>query len=141
MKTSIARCAAKRPVTLVAVLGITICSLTATAAAATNKKPVLISQSNNTRAIALETITLVGEPFSLNQIIPWGSDNRTRISIFAMNLELLPGEGISAFTADVQDSTGKLYPMKIEFMGQVPVGRRARCQTSRASRCSSFAAR
>ena len=123
MKISIARCAAKRPVTLVALLAITICSLAATTSAATNKKPVLISQSNSTRAIALETITLVGEPFSLNQSIPWGTDNRTRISIFAMNLELLPGEGISAFTSDVQDSTGKLYPMKIEFMGSVPVGR------------------
>jgi uncharacterized protein (DUF1800 family) len=122
MKTSIARCAAKRPVTFVALLAITICSLAATTSAATNKKPVLISQSNSTRAIALETITLMGEPFSLNQIIPWGTDNRTRISIFAMNLELLPGEGISAFTSDVQDSTGKLYPMKIEFMSSVPVG-------------------
>jgi uncharacterized protein (DUF1800 family) len=123
MKISIARCAAKRPVTFVVLLAITICSLAATTSAATNKKPVLISQSNSTRAIALETITLVGEPFSLNQSIPWGTDNRTRISVFAMNLELLPGEGITAFTSDVQDSTGKLYPMKIEFMGSVPVGR------------------
>ena len=120
MKISIARCAAKRPVTFVALLVITICSLAATTSAATNKKPVLISRFDSTRAIALETSTLKGEPFSLNQILPLSADLRTRISVFAMNLELLAGEGVSAFTSDVQDSTGKLYSMKVEFMGAVP---------------------
>lgn len=120
MKTSIARCAAKRPVTFVALLAITICSLAATTSAATNKKPVLISRSDSTRAIALETSTLKAEPFSLNQILPMSADGRTRISVFAMNLELLAGEGVSAFTSDVQDGTGKLYSMKVEFMGAVP---------------------
>ena len=37
-----------------------------------------------------------------------------------MDLELLPGEGANAFTADVQDAAGKLYPLRIEYMGQVP---------------------
>jgi uncharacterized protein (DUF1800 family) len=37
-----------------------------------------------------------------------------------MDLELLQGEGANAFSADVQDSSGKLYPLRIEFMGQVP---------------------
>jgi hypothetical protein len=37
-----------------------------------------------------------------------------------MDLELLPGEGVNAFTADVQDATGKSYPLRVEFMGQVP---------------------
>ena len=37
-----------------------------------------------------------------------------------MDLQLLPGEGMSAFTSDVQDASGKLYPLRIEFMGQVP---------------------
>src|SRR6185436_12055316 len=43
-----------------------------------------------------------------------------RIAIFAMNLELLPGEGTNAFTADMQDASGKRYPLRIEFMGRVP---------------------
>jgi len=37
-----------------------------------------------------------------------------------MDLELLPGEGANAFTSDVQDSTGKIYPLKVEFVGPVP---------------------
>ena len=37
-----------------------------------------------------------------------------------MDLELLPGEGVNAFTSDVQDSTGKIYPLRVEYLGQVP---------------------
>ena len=120
MKTSIVPTAAARAVSIVALLAFVVCSLAATASAATNKKPVLISQSTSTRAIALDTVTFSSEPFSPTQILPMSSDNRTRISVFAMNLELLAGEGVSAFTADAQDSTGKLYSLKVEFMGQVP---------------------
>ena len=120
MNISIAPSAVKRIVSAIVFFGLGVCSLAATADAATNKKPILISQSTSTRAIALETITLNAEPFPLTQPLPMGSDTRTRISVFAMNLELLPGEGVSAFTADVQDSTGKLYPLTVEFMGQVP---------------------
>jgi uncharacterized protein (DUF1800 family) len=120
MKISIASIAAKRFVPSLVFVAIFVCSLAATTSAATNKKPVLISQSSSTRAVAVETITLKAEPFSLSQAIPFGSDSRTRISVFAMNLELLPGEGVNAFTSDVQDSTGKIYPLAVEFMGQVP---------------------
>ena len=91
-----------------------------TVAAATNKKPILISQATSTRAIALEAITLKAEPFSPTASWVYAPDNRTRIAIFAMDLELLPGEGANAFTADVQDGNGKIYPLRVEHAGQVP---------------------
>lgn len=90
------------------------------ASAATNKKPVLISHATSTRAIALELSTLKAEPFALTSSVNYGPDNRTRICIFAMDLELLPGEGANAFTADVQDGNGKIYPLRVEYVGQVP---------------------
>jgi uncharacterized protein (DUF1800 family) len=37
-----------------------------------------------------------------------------------MDLELLPGEGANAFTSDVQDGSGKIYPLRVEYVGQVP---------------------
>src|ERR1044071_549766 len=88
--------------------------------AATNKKPVLLSQAASTRAIALESVTFRAEPFSPTASPAFSSDTRTRICIFAMNLELLAGEGANAFTSDVQDSSGKIYPLRIEYVGQVP---------------------
>ena len=88
--------------------------------AGVNKKPTLLSQSTNTRAVAFESVTMKAEPFSVNATVPYSSDNRTRLCIFAMDLELLPGEGVNAFTADVQDGPGKIYPLRVEFMGPVP---------------------
>ncbi len=115
MRTSFRRCAAKG---FVFPFLLFLCLVTAKAA--TNKKPILISQGANTRAVAFETVTLKAEPFPLTATFPLGSDTRTRISIFAMDLELLPGEGANAFTSDVQDATGKIYPLRVEFVGQVP---------------------
>src|SRR6185295_2876790 len=88
--------------------------------AATLKAPILISQSINTRAVAFESVTFRAEPFPLTSTVAFSPDNRTRICVFAMGVQLLTGEGVNAFTADVQDASGKLYPMKVEFMGVVP---------------------
>lgn len=88
--------------------------------AGVNKKPTLLSQSTNTRAVAFESVTMRSEPFSVNATVPYSPDNRTRLCIFAMDLELLPGEGANAFTSDVQDGSGKIYPLRVEFMGAVP---------------------
>jgi len=92
----------------------------ATYAANANKTPVLISDSASTRAIALESVTLKGEPFPITATVEFGSDTRTRVCIFAQNLELFAGEGATAFSADVQDVGGKLYSLKVEYEGQVP---------------------
>jgi len=88
--------------------------------AATNKKPTLISQATTTRAVAFESVTMKAEPFSPTATVAFSSDTRTRLCIFAMGLELLPGEGANALSSDVQDGNGKIYPLKVEYVGQVP---------------------
>lgn len=116
MKTSFQRCIAKVFIFPVVLL---VCTFTI-ARAATNKKPILLSQATNTRAVAFESFTMKAEPFPVTATVPLGPDTRTRICIFAMDLELLPGEGANAFTSDVQDATGKIYPLRVEFVGAVP---------------------
>lgn len=115
MKTSFFRCAAKGFFFFLLLFACLIPTR-----AATNKKPVLISQTTSTRAVAFESVSMKAEPFPLTASIPLGTDTRTRICIFAMDLELLPGEGANAFTSDVQDATGKIYPLRVEHVGQVP---------------------
>lgn len=78
-----------------------LCGHLATTSAATNKKPILISQATSTRAVAFESVTMKAEPFALTSSVNYSPDVRTRICIFAMDLELLPGEGANAFSADV----------------------------------------
>jgi uncharacterized protein DUF1800 len=91
------------------------------------KTPVLISQSASTRAVAFESVTMVAEPFPLTASVAFSTDTRTRIAIFAMDVELLGTvglndftEGANSFTADAQDASGKLYSLRVEHVGRVP---------------------
>ena len=91
------------------------------------KTPRLISQSSSTRAVAFESVTMVAEPFPLTASVAFSSDTRTRICIFAMDVELLGtvgnnnfAESANSFTADAQDAAGKLYSFSVEHVGQVP---------------------
>lgn len=89
------------------------------ARAATNP-PTLISNSLSTRAVAFESVTMAPEPFAPTANITFGTDNRTRIAIFAMNLDVLANEGTNAFSCNAEDSTHTLYPLNVEYVGQVP---------------------
>lgn len=96
------------------------CGAVTTSRAANAKAPTLLSQNTSTRAIALESVTFKGEPFPLTSSVAFSSDTRTRICLFVMNLELLPGEGVNALTSDAQDAAGKRYPLRVEYFGKVP---------------------
>ncbi len=85
-----------------------------------NTSPVLLTDAASTRAIAFDSATWRAEPFPLVSPIRWGADERTRVMLFAMNLELLSGEGANALTVDAEDSARRRYPLKVEFVGQVP---------------------
>lgn len=82
--------------------------------------PVLLTQTGSTRAIALDSITRLAEPFALQTPVAFGSDARTRVTIFSTNLTLVAGEGFNAVTADAQDASLAHYPMSVEYVGAVP---------------------
>ncbi|HVF51675.1 MAG TPA: DUF1800 domain-containing protein [Pyrinomonadaceae bacterium] len=84
--------------------------------------PVLLSEGTGTttRGVALESVTFKSEPFPLETAIAWHADRRTRIILFAMNLDFLAGEGANALTADAEDASGKIFPLKVEYVGKVP---------------------
>jgi uncharacterized protein GlcG (DUF336 family) len=81
---------------------------------------VLISEAGSTRAVALESVTHVREPFDLNSPVPFGPDARSRLTLFALNLHLETGEGASVVTADAEDATHRTYPLVVEYVGAVP---------------------
>jgi hypothetical protein len=82
--------------------------------------PELLTEANSTRAVALESVTWMREPFQPTQRIPFGTDARTRVMLFAKNLELLPGEGASLVTAEAEDAQHTRYPLTVEYVGRVP---------------------
>jgi hypothetical protein len=82
--------------------------------------PVLLTEANSNLAIALDSVTMFRDPFPLTEPFNFSSDGRTRVSFFALNLDLTPGETVSAVTARAEDSLLNVYPMTVEFAGPVP---------------------
>ena len=83
-------------------------------------RPTLISHADSTRAIAFESVTRQREPFNTTVQVKFGADSATRIMLFAMNLQLQPGETASAVTADAEDATHTIYSLSVEHVGSVP---------------------
>lgn len=96
------------------------CVLFAVYAGAQQGGPILISQTDSTRAIAFDSVTRQREPFSTTAEIKFGPDHATRIMLFAMNLNLQPGDTANALTADAEDAAHNIYPLTVENVRQVP---------------------
>ena len=122
MKTSFPR--RVRPVSAVILFTLQVALLavvSSTAVHAASKPPILITEAApSTRAVAFESVTMKPEPFSPTATVQFSTDNRTRIVIFARDLELYAGEGANAFSADAEDGTGKKYLLRVEYVGRVP---------------------
>ena len=83
--------------------------------------PTLVTEENTNRAVALESVTFLRDPFNLTATNNFSLDldQRTRITLFATGLELQPGENISVVTAQAEDSAHRIYPMTVEYVGKV----------------------
>jgi hypothetical protein len=97
-------------------LALIVCATTFEAKASA---PELVSEATSTRAIALESVSLRCEPFPLTQANKFGTDDRTRIILFARNVDLLSGETASAVTAEAEDATHARYALAVEYVGPV----------------------
>jgi len=71
--------------------------------------PILISQPDSTRALAVNATRRKSE--LAGGVFQPGS--KTRITLFVTNLDLFPNEGASAFRADVEDAQHFRYPLEI----------------------------
>lgn len=82
--------------------------------------PKLLTEENTERAIALEPVTLMREPFLLTPTHNFSSDHHTRVMLFAIDMELGQGEGVSSVTAQAEDSQQMTYALTVEYVGKVP---------------------
>jgi predicted MPP superfamily phosphohydrolase len=81
--------------------------------------PRLLTEANSERAVALDSVTKARDPFALlgNN---FSQDQRRRLMLFAVNLDLLPSENLSAVTAQAEDAQHNIYPLSVEFVGKLP---------------------
>jgi len=83
--------------------------------------PVLLADDITGRASAVDSVTLMREPFSVTSPQNFfSSDQRTRVTLFGYNLELKNGEDLSAITVQVEDSQHKVHVLPVETAEEVP---------------------
>jgi uncharacterized repeat protein (TIGR01451 family) len=81
-------------------------------------KPLILTEESTGRAVALDSVTLLGEPFPLANIQNFSLDQRTRVVLFASGIDdLMPGENISV---EIEDVLNRSYPLVVEDVRKVP---------------------
>ena len=81
--------------------------------------PVLLTEENTDRAIALDLVQQTRDPFSLSNEFNLVADQRRRISLFVWRLALRPTDTASDLIAFAEDNEGRNYPLTVEFVGAI----------------------
>jgi Bacterial Ig-like domain (group 3)/Calx-beta domain/FG-GAP-like repeat len=79
--------------------------------------PVLLIDETTGRAVALDSVVLTRDPFSLNNPHNFSMDQRRRVSLFVWRFGLLPGDTVANITVTAEDGVGGVYPLTVEFAG------------------------
>jgi probable HAF family extracellular repeat protein len=82
--------------------------------------PLLVTEPNSNKAIALDSVTLVRDPFPVVTTNNFSQDQRTRILLFARDVVLAPGETASVLTVQAEDAQHGIHSLPVEFVGAVP---------------------
>ncbi len=82
--------------------------------------PVIYTEEGSQRALALDSVHFMRDPFSLSNTHNLSGDHRTRITLLAGNVDLQASENLSVVTAVAEDGQGGTYPLTVEFAGKVP---------------------
>lgn len=83
-------------------------------------KPLLAIEENTTRAIALDSVTTLRDPFPLTNLFNFSLDQRTRVMLFVMGIESGSADNPSAVLVQLEDSENHIYPLVVEDVRPVP---------------------
>ena len=110
----------RRNVAVLLCLFLCACLSPARVARAQTAAPVLVAEEGADTAVAVEPVTRARDPFPFTQLITFGADARTRVMLFAQNVQLLPGETAGALTATAEDAAHNVYPLTVERVDPLP---------------------
>lgn len=82
--------------------------------------PTLLTEAGSSRAVAFDSVTRMREPFSITSPYNFSLDKRTRIALFAADVDLMSAPFASVVTAQAEDSQNRVYALPVEFVGKVP---------------------
>lgn len=80
--------------------------------------PCLMTEAATDRAVALDSVSLTRDPFTVTTANNFSQDGRRRIALFARNIKLLPGDNAEVVTAQAEDAQHNIIPLQVEFVGR-----------------------
>lgn len=87
--------------------------------AITGGLPQLLTEPDGSRGVALESVTLIKEPFPIVAEHSLSPQQRTRLLLFGLNLDVTQ-EDLSVITAQAEDSQQRIYALPVEAVSKVP---------------------
>ena len=81
-------------------------------------EPELIMMEGSEVALALESVSLAAQPFSLFNALGLNNDGFIRVMVFAKNFE--PVTSPSQISVVARDDKGQTYPIEVEYVAEVP---------------------
>jgi hypothetical protein len=82
--------------------------------------PVILTDEGSNRALAIDALTWVRDPFSVSGTSLLSPDRRSRLSLFAANV-VLEAENVGALTAEAEDPLGRRYNLGVEYVARVGI--------------------
>jgi len=82
--------------------------------------PVMLTEEGSNRVLALDSVLLTPEPFTVASNINFSLDHHTRVMLLVANVDLLPGDDASIMTAQARDGQGHTYSLIVEGLQKVP---------------------
>jgi hypothetical protein len=82
--------------------------------------PLLLTEENTERAVALDLAIQTRDPFALTNPFNMSPDLRRRVSLFVWRLGLLPGDTAANVIVIAEDSEARIYSLPVEFIGPLP---------------------
>jgi hypothetical protein len=93
---------------------------TGTFTQAVQDAPLLLTEENSERLVALDLVIQTRDPFTLTNQFNFSTDLRRRVSLFAWRLGLLPNDTAANVTVQAEDSEARVYNLEVEFIGPAP---------------------
>jgi hypothetical protein len=81
-------------------------------------KPRLLTIDASDIAVALDSTSFISQPFSIVSSFGFSGDGLTRLAVFSTNIE--PTTASSEISVAAEDDEGHIYPLEIEYFGDVP---------------------
>ena len=81
--------------------------------------PLLFTDPCTQHVVAVDSVGLTGGPFALANSTNFSSDQRTRLTLFAWNMNLQPGEGAADVSVEAIDSQQTTITLPVEFVSDV----------------------